>query len=71
MDGYKCSKAMCVDFDKADLVIIAVEDWKPVYAYLQTLGVASEKIIRGSVFLLPCFGFDLYMKLKKSSQYIG
>ena len=66
LDEYRCFKAIDVDWDKSDLVIIAVENWKSIYDYLQMLGVALEKIIRGQVFLLPHFDFNLYMKLQKS-----
>lgn len=67
IDGYKVIRPEEMNMSQADYVIIAVKEWKEVAAKLYELGVKEEEIIRSSVFELPWFDLEEYLKLRKSN----
>lgn len=72
LDGIPCIRPDEMQLDMIDYIIIAVEKWKEVFDYLKIFlgGGIEEKIIRGSVFYLPNFNLEEYIKLKKSNLSI-
>lgn len=70
IDGISCYKASKKHIQEADYIIIAVENWKEIYSNLKLLGANDNQIIRYSVFDIPYFDFNEYIKLKKSSVSI-
>jgi len=67
MDGYKVMRLEEADVDSADYIIIAIAEWKEIAEILRARGVTSNKIIRSSVFHLPYFKFEEYIKLRESN----
>lgn len=71
IDGYDC---ITIDEVYAgggvDFFIIAVEKWKEIFRILIKKGIDEKKIIRGSVFKLPNFDFEEYIRLKNNNVSI-
>lgn len=70
IDSYKRYSALEVEWNAADYVIIAVEDWKPIYKILSSYGVPEDRVINGKIFELPYFEFSDYITLKNSRPSI-
>lgn len=64
--GYKCFGINEVNLNSADIIIIAIENWRPIFDELMIQKIDENKIIRSTVFELPYFDIDDYMELKKS-----
>ena len=64
IDGFKRLQANETDWESADLVIIAIEDWREVFNELSRSGLPDEKIMLGKVFELPYFDLNEYMQVK-------
>ena len=70
LDGYQRMRADDADWHDVDYVIIAVEDWKPIFSIITEYGVPDEKILNGKVFELPYFNLRDYLQLKSSRPSI-
>ena len=70
MDSYPCFCVDEVDLHEADFIIIAIDDWKPIFRILKERNVQEEKIVRSCAFELPYFNLDDYLELKQSKVTI-
>ncbi len=70
IDSYHRYSACEVNWKEAELVIIAVEKWMEIAEILHGFGVSDDKIIRGNVFLNPCFNLKDYISVRKSMPTI-
>lgn len=70
IDSYACFSVDAVRLQDADFIIIAVDNWKPIYQLLKERGIEDERILRSNPFELPYFQLDDYLELKKSKVTI-
>lgn len=66
IDGYPCITVDEINVSEVDYIVIAAADWKNIAEILNLKGITNNKIIRSTVFSLPWFDFNEYIKLKNS-----
>lgn len=71
IDGYSVSVIDDIFLDDFDFIILASRQfWREMFEKCIELGIEEEKIIRSSVFELPMFDLDGYVRLKQEKVSI-
>lgn len=71
IDGFDIQRIEDVDLSECDYIILTSKKyWREMYKKCLECGIGEEKIIQGSVFELPWFDFNEYIKVKMAKPTI-